>query len=107
MGKNIIPFAHQFTKLHGQTSATLLAVELTTLEQEYEEMVDLDTEYYEGSEQKNYPLKPGCMYVLLTLQGNKKIPFTTLRKAKGNYYNSMKSKIGQIFELPQLQRKSE
>lgn len=98
---NNIKFSKEYIKLHGQTSAKLLAVYPQTIDETYRELIDYDTIAVDGS---RYELKDG-KYILLVFIGNKHIPFTTIRldkplmngmKSKLDYY---KEKVGEDFEI--------
>ena len=98
-----IKFSHEYPKLHGQTSAYLLAVEPITIDADTpSELIEYDTRTTTG---EHYPLTPG-EYIQLIFIGNKRIPFCTIRRRehwikgrrldKVEYY---KKKIGQIFNI--------
>jgi len=91
-----IKFSHAYPKLHGQTSAELLAVRPIRIDKNTpEELLEYDTKYDGGY----YKLATGD-YIQLIFLGNLRIPFCTIRKAyppsKVEYY---KSKIGEQFEV--------
>lgn len=88
---NTIKFSHEYSKLHGQTSATLLTVKTINLvngkDSEDNDLIEYDTTYYDGNKMY-YPLEDG-VYLLLVFLGNKNIPFTTIRRwtpEKNRYY---------------------
>ena len=98
---NQIKFSKEYVKLHGQTTAKLLAVYPQTINNTYKELIDYDTIATDGT---RYELKPG-KYILLVFIGDKHIPFTTIRsdkpamngmKSKWDYY---KEKIGEDFAI--------
>lgn len=93
-----IKFAKQFLKLHGQTSAELVAVKLldtaTISSNDFEELVEYDAKANDGS---YYPLDRNKTYTQLIFIGNKNIPFTTLRN-KNKYLDYMKS-IGWVYDI--------
>lgn len=93
-----IKFAKQFLKLHGQTSAELVAVRLvdtaTTSPDDFEEMYEYDAKADDGS---YYPLDNNKTYTQLIFIGNKNIPFTTLRN-KDKYLDYVKQ-IGWVFNV--------
>ena len=93
---NAIKFSHDYPKLHGQTSATLLAVLPLRIDRDTpRELLEYDTKYDGGY----FPLPTGD-YIQLVFLGNLRIPFCTIRRAwpqsKVDYY---KSKIGEQFEV--------
>ena len=74
---NTIKFSHEYPKLHGQTSAELLAVRPIKIDAHTpKELLDYDTTYEGG----RYPLKSGD-YIQLIFLGNLRIPFCTIRSA--------------------------
>lgn len=95
---NTIKFAKQFLKLHGQTSAELVAVKLldTALMQldDFEEMYEYDCKADDGS---YYPLNKDKTYTQLVFIGNKNIPFATLRN-KDKYMDYI-NQIGWVFSV--------
>lgn len=106
---SVIKFSHNYPKLHGQTSAELIAVRPIHIDKDTpEELLEYDTTYYEMcqvylglrvNEKKRFPLPEGD-YVQLIFLGNLHIPFCTIRKnyppQKADYYTG---KIGDIFEI--------
>ncbi len=93
---SVIKFSHDYPKLHGQTSAELLAVRPIRIDKNTpKELLEYDTKYDGGY----YKLATGD-YIQLVFLGNLRIPFCTIRKAyppsKVEYY---KSKIGEQFEV--------
>ena len=93
---SVIKFSHAYPKLHGQTSAELLAVRPIRIDKNTpKELLEYDTKYDGGY----YKLATGD-YIQLVFLGNLRIPFCTIRKAyppsKVEYY---KSKIGEQFEV--------
>ena len=93
---NIIKFAKQFLKLHGQTSAELVAVRLvdTALMSytDFDTLVEYDCKATDSS---YYPLNKDKTYTQLIFIGNKNIPFATLRN-KDKYMDYV-NMIGHIF----------
>lgn len=85
-----IKFDHDFYKLRGQTTATLLGVDVVTRISLDDVMVALDAQYYVDVplEQDKEQTQPECrvaelpkgFVTVLTFLGNKLIPFTTVRK---------------------------
>ena len=108
---NKIGFSHHYPKLHGQTSAELLAVRPIRIDKNTpKELLEYDTTYYVtrelsevglglGTVKEYFPLPTGD-YIQLIFLGNLRIPFCTIRRAyppsKVEYY---KSKIGEQFEV--------
>lgn len=104
-----IRFSHDYPKLHGQTSARLLAVLPLTIDAHTPaELLEYDTTYYVKpfnsdtsiyAEKEHYPLKHG-KYLQLVFIGNLRIPFCTIRAAyppsKVQYYLSS---VGQDFSI--------
>ena len=95
MGKTI-KFSHRYPKLHGQTSATLLAVFPLRIDKYTpKELLKYDTKFDGGYS----PLKNG-EYIQLVFIGNLRIPFCTIRSAfskkKVMYYTSA---IGETFNI--------
>ena len=95
-----IVFSHHYPKLHGQTSARLLAVIPRKRNEMSEELIEYDTTYFTDDGHKEYfPLKSGN-YIQLVFIGNLGIPFCTIRSAfpqsKVEYYTSA---IGEDFAI--------
>lgn len=100
---NAIKFSHEYPKLHGQTSAELLAVRPLKVDAHTpKKLLDYDTTYEGG----RYPLRSG-EYIQLIFLGNVRIPFCTIRSAypesKVAYY---KQHVGKVFtiETPSLEK---
>ena len=113
---NTIKFSHEYPKLHGQTSAELLAVKPIRIDRDTpDELLEYDTTYYErlGYDKTYYasfdlsdvPTKkrfqlPTGDYIQLIFLGNLRIPFCTIRKAwppsKVEYYTAA---IGETFAI--------
>ena len=93
---NKIKFLGNYVKLHNQTSATLIQVNFTKLDEDTpKELVDYDTLRVDGS---RYELEEGY-YIQLIFLGNYGIPFSTLRSMG---YEKMKfyvSNLNKEFEL--------
>jgi hypothetical protein len=93
---NSIKFSHYYPKLHGQTSAELLAVRPLKIDAHTpRELIEYDTTYEGG----HYPLRSG-EYIQLIFLGNLRIPFCTIRSAYPPskvryYYNS----VGRTFAI--------
>lgn len=91
-----IKFSHNYPKLHGQTSAELIAVRPIRINKNTpRELLEYDTKYDGGY----YPLPTGN-YIQLIFVGNLGIPFCTIRSSyppsKCDYYNG---KIGDVFNI--------
>lgn len=93
-----IKFAKNFLKLHGQTSAELVAVRLvdTALMSpaDFDELYNYDCKADDGS---YYPLNKDKTYTQLIFIGNKNIPFATLRN-KDKYMDYI-DMIGHTFNI--------
>jgi len=102
---NTIRFSKEYKKLHGQTSARLLAVERHHIDMSHPEtwgeLLEYDTIAVDGS---RYGLRTGH-YLVLVFLGDKLIPFTTIRsdkpamngmKSKWDYYSE---KVGEMFHI--------
>jgi len=92
----VIGFSHHYPKIHGQTSAKLLAVEPIRIDRNTpKELLDYDTTFEGG----RFELKTGN-YIQLVFLGNLRIPFCTIRPAwprqKIEYYNGS---IGETFAV--------
>lgn len=105
-----IKFSHNYPKLHGQTSAQLLAVLPLKIDRfTSNELLEYDTTYYgdllmDGTgatfyEKRRFPLRHG-IYIQLIFLGNLRIPFCTIRSAyppsKVEYYKSL---IGEVLAV--------
>ena len=93
---SVIKFSHDYPKLHGQTSAELLAVRPIHIDKSTpRELLEYDTKYDCGY----YKLTTGD-YIQLIFLGNLRIPFCTIRRnyppQKGDYY---RSKVGDVFTI--------
>lgn len=93
---NSIRFSHYYPKLHGQTSAELLAVRPLKIDAHTPpELLEYDTTYDGG----RYPLRSG-EYLQLVFLGNLRIPFCTIRSAyppsKVAYY---RQSVGKVFTI--------
>ena len=91
-----IKFSHNYPKLHGQTSAKLIAVLPIRIDKNTpRELIEYDTKFDGGY----FPLKTGN-YIQLIFVGNLHIPFCTIRSSyppsKCDYYNG---KIGEDFKI--------
>ena len=91
-----IKFSHHYQKLHGQTSATLLAVFPLRINNDTpKELLEYDTKFDGGY----FTLETG-EYIQLVFIGNLRIPFCTIRSAfskeKVMYYTAA---IGERFNI--------
>lgn len=99
---NQIKFSHEYPKLWGQRTATLLEVKLVYKEILHKDLLEYDTTYSEGIERKHYPLPSGAL-IHLTFLGEKNIPFCTMRSynsEKLDYYGAL---IGDEFEIVRVE----
>ena len=110
---NTIRFSHAYPKLHGQTTAELLAVRPIRIDRNTpRELLEYDTTYYVKpfndetsiyAEKQHFPLPTGD-YIQLVFLGNLRIPFCTIRKAwpqsKVEYYTAA---VGETFKLEVVQ----
>ena len=100
-----IRFSHAYPKLHGQTSAELLAVRPIRIDGATpKELLEYDTTYWDevtdgGYVKGNYQLPTGD-YIQLIFLGNLRIPFCTIRRAyppsKIDYYEHS---VGELFNV--------
>lgn len=95
---NKINFSSYYVKLHGQTTAELVAVKMVDLSfmncKDFQELVEYDCKANDGS---YYPLNKDKSYCLLIFLGNKNIVFQTLRnREKYTHYQGL---IGHIFDV--------
>lgn len=93
-----IKFAGRYEKLHGQTWAQLISVQVLRIsggDRTFEKLIDYDTIREDGT---RYRITPG-EYILLVFIGSDWIPFTTLRRytpEKNEYYKRL---IGKLMEI--------
>ena len=95
-GRKRIGFSHRYPKIHGQTSARLLAVNpISITKNTPRELLEYDTSYEGG----HFELKRG-KYIQLVFLGNLGIQFCTIRPAfpsrKVDYYNGA---VGEWFDI--------
>lgn len=69
----VIKFNRNYKKLHNQKTALLVHIRIKTGKQLNEEFIKYDTD-------NKYKINKKQKYLILYLQGDKFIPFTTLRK---------------------------
>ena len=86
-----IGFSHNYSKLHGQTSAKLLSVEVVKRD-------SLDAEYVRYDTDGVFELE-NEEYLKLLLMGNKGIPFTTLRRNIEQNVEKYCKNVGSEFEV--------
>jgi hypothetical protein len=94
-----LKFSHEYPKLWGQETAILLRCEEVQLEDLDPDLIEYDTCFDDGPRWGYYPLPKKGHYLLLTFQGEKKIPFTTLRRwtpRKAAFYEGA---IGELFKI--------
>ena len=102
-----IKFSSDYPKLHGQTSAELLAVKQIRIDKDTpKELIEYDTKKADGT---YYELKTGD-YIQLVFIGNFGIPFCTIR-AKRNRLGDDKEKyykdhINEVFAIEILEEES-
>ncbi|WP_320130283.1 hypothetical protein [uncultured Sphaerochaeta sp.] len=91
-----IGFSHDYPKLHGQTSARLLAVEPITIDDNTPKaLLDYDTTTLDGNK---YHLADG-EYIQLIFLGNLRIPFCTIRRQTYEKIKFYQAVIGQEFDI--------
>ena len=77
-----IKFSSDYPKLHGQTSAILIAVKPIRIDKDTpKELIEYDTKKSDGT---YYNLKTGN-YIQLIFIGNLGIPFCTIRSKRNRY----------------------
>ena len=96
----IIKFSHDYPKLHGQTSAELLAVKPIRIDNDTpKELLEYDTKKSDGT---YYELKTGD-YIQLVFIGNFGIPFCTIRSKRNRFTEDKeayyKQFVGKVFEI--------
>ncbi len=95
-----IDFSGDYPKLHGQTTAELLAVLPIRIDKDTpKELFEYDTKKSDGT---YYKLKTGD-YIQLVFVGNLGIPFCTIRTKRNKYSEDKeayyKKHIGETFDL--------
>ena len=94
-----IKFSSDYPKLHGQTSAELLAVKPIRIDKNTpKELLEYDTKRSDGT---YYPLKSGN-YIQLIFLGNLGIPFCAIRTPYNQYGDKTeyyKSKVEELFNI--------
>jgi hypothetical protein len=96
----IIKFSSDYPKLHGQTSAELLAVKPIRIDKDTpKELLEYDTKKSDGT---YYKLKTGS-YIQLVFLGNLGIPFCTIRSKRNRFTEDKeayyKQLVGKVFEI--------
>lgn len=93
---NQITFSHHYPKLHGQTSAKLLAVLPITINGDTPQaLLEYDTTTSDGG---RYPLSNG-EYLQLIFLGNLRIPFCTIRRQTMQKILFYQGSIRKIFDV--------
>ena len=92
-----IKFNDDYPKLHGQKTATLVAVTRIKIDTEKDkELLEYDTKKSDGT---YYEIKNG-LYMQLIFLGDKAIPFCTLRSAlPAHKVEQYKTQIGRPFKI--------
>lgn len=91
-----IKFSHDYLKFKGQKDkAELIALRVVEYEILTPELIEYDTKTVEG---KYYPL-PKTKLIKLFFDGDKGIPFCTLRRYTPEKFEYYKSLIGKILEV--------
>jgi hypothetical protein len=99
-----IKFSHHYPKLHSQTAAHLLHIELRDRSELSEEFVEYDTVYvqaeatFPGVRTGHYDLPNGRLMVLVFL-GNNLFPFTTVRRWTAEKERYYREGIGRRFDI--------
>ena len=96
----LIKFSSDYPKLHGQTSAELLAVKPIRIDKNTpKELIEYDTKKSDGT---YYNLKTGN-YIQLIFLGNLGIPFCTIRSKRNRFAEDKeiyyKQFVGKVFEI--------
>lgn len=96
----IIKFSSDYPKLHGQTTAELLAVKPIRIDKDTpKELLDYDTTKSDGTQ---YKLRTGD-YIQLIFLGNLGIPFCTIRSKRNRFAQDKeiyyKQFVGKVFEI--------
>lgn len=95
-----IDFSGDYPKLHGQTTAELLAVLPIRIDKDTpQELLEYDTKKSDGT---YYKLRTGD-YIQLVFMGNLRIPFCTIRTKRNQYAEDKeayyKKHIGETFDI--------
>ena len=99
-GRMIIKFSSDYPKLHGQTTAELLAVKPIRIDKDTpKELLEYDTKKVDGT---YYKLRTGD-YIQLIFLGNLGIPFCTIRSKRNRFAEDKeiyyKQFVGKFFEI--------
>jgi hypothetical protein len=92
-----INFSAHYPKLYGQQNGRLLRVDCLPLAELPWDFLEYDTRQTTGEHYK-FPFK-NAMVLILTFQGNRMIPFTTVRRSYAKKFLWYKSQIGQLFDI--------
>lgn len=98
----LIKFSHNYDKLHGQKLAKLVDVEETVGYEAYlhPDFVEADTRYQNADGSiGHFELPDGVPLLILTFIGDKRIPFTTIRRWNTEKTHEYKTAIGEYFEV--------
>lgn len=87
-----IKFNHNYKKLHNQKTALLVHTRIKTGKQLNEEFIKYDTD-------NKYKIDEKQKYLILYFQGNKFIPFTTLRKLNIENVKKYVGREGDFFNV--------
>jgi hypothetical protein len=101
-----IKFSHHYPKLHSQTAAHLLHIELRDRSELSEAFIKYDTVYevrpaigpFDEAVVDHYPLPSGRLMVLVFL-GNNLFPFTTVRRWTAEKERYYRNGIGKRFDI--------
>lgn len=94
-----IKFSHQYDKLWGQDKGLLIRVDIVDVTTLAPELVEYDTRYLVGDTYEYYPLPVVGDVIVLTLLGNHRIPFTTIRSYTDEKYRYYNDGIGKWYRL--------
>lgn len=93
---NILTFLFNYKKLHNQTKAKLIHIEVINIDDTTSlDFINYDTTSIDGS---MFSLKKG-KYLLLVFLGDKNIPFTTVRSYTAEKEKYYKDNLYQIFDI--------
>lgn len=100
MNNLTIRFSHNYTKLHNQKSAKLLASTIQKRSQMNADFILYDTVYFNEKGEKAYFDLSDETYIVLVFIGDKMIPFTTARPyTKEKYDHYYAKNLGKIFSI--------
>lgn len=92
-----IKFSHHYPKLHGQQWGRLLRVDCLPQKELPQDLLDYDTITVSGDRYK-FPFQ-NSMCLILTFQGDRYIPFTTIRRSTAQKFMWYKHMIDKIFDI--------